>query len=224
MDRLPAVPPSSLEAIVQSARAPSENPPLLVLLHGLGSNEQDLMGFAPMIDPRWTIVAIRAPITYGWGGYAWFDIDLSSGSAIANEDQARASRDALIDYLKDLPKELGTDPTRTTLGGFSQGAMMSLGVALVAPELVSSLLLMSGVLLPAFEREARESQRTLSGIQALVTHGKNDPLLPVSEGRRMHEFLLSVGADSVYHEFSMAHEVNMACLQTVSTWLSAVAD
>jgi phospholipase/carboxylesterase len=209
-----------LYTIVRPALSPSEGkPPLLVLLHGLGSNEEDLMSFAPMLDPKLTVAAVRAPHRYNWGGYAWFEVAFGPSGPESNETQVEASLTQLVDYLRSLPDRLGTDPARTILGGFSQGAMMSLGVALREPSLARKLLLLSGLLMPSFQSAAQGSGVSLGGAEAFVTHGTHDPLLPASEGRRMAEFMRSLGADVDFREYPMAHEVSQQCLRDVAEWL-----
>src|SRR6185437_6803629 len=111
--------------------------------HGIGSNEQDLMALAPEIHPELVMVTYRAPLLRSEGGYAWFEILWNERDGIvADQSQALLSRDLLIEELGLLRDELGLPQAKVLIGGFSQGAIMSLGVALKSPELIEGAILM----------------------------------------------------------------------------------
>src|SRR5262245_15371022 len=118
--------------------------PLLILLHGIGSNEEDLMGLEPYLDERLLIVSARAPLAYGFGGYAWFEIQWRPNGIAIDRAQAERSRDLLVRFIGEAAAAYGADPARVYLMGFSQGAMMSGWVALTQPDLVAGAVLMSG--------------------------------------------------------------------------------
>src|SRR5262245_19920926 len=125
-DMTPA--PTFVERTAAPRQSVSGRPPLLVLLHGIGANEDDLFPIGREVDPRFKVVSLRAPRPYH-GGFAWFDIQfLSSARIIPDIDQAKATLADLVRWLGAAPERFGTDPAQTFLLGFSQGAMMSLGV------------------------------------------------------------------------------------------------
>jgi phospholipase/carboxylesterase len=207
-----------LQAIVRRPLVPSDRPPVLVLLHGLGADEHDLMGLAPQLDPRLLIVCIRAPLDYGNGGYAWFEVQWDKDGVHVDPEQALASRDILIETLRLLPEGLSVTPSQIMLGGFSQGAMMTLGVALVEPELISGAILMSGRLLPEFV-PAELAHATIE-LPFLVQHGTVDPVLPVQGSRAVREFLVGMGCAIDYKEYPMAHEISQKSLADVGDWIA----
>jgi len=201
-----------------AAGSPGSGAPLLVLLPGLGSDEADLMAFSPMLDERFTVACIRAPFALGWGGFAWFNVEFGPKGPVVDEGQVSESRKILTANLENLIEQLAADQERVILGGFSQGAMMSLGVAMSHPGLVSRLLLMSGMVLPQFELDPTDGLRRLP---VLVTHGTSDPILPISQARHMRDFLTAAGAEVEFHEYSMGHEVNPDCLGYLQKWLAS---
>jgi len=207
-----------LNAIVRRPVSPSEQPPILVLLHGLGADENDLMGLAPQLDPRLLIVSIQAPIEYGNGGYAWFDIQWDADGVSVIPEQVLASRDLLIDTLRHLPAALNAEGSGLLLGGFSQGAIMSLGVAFAEPSLLSGVISMSGRLLPDFV-PANPLPGT-SQLPYLVQHGTNDGVLPVQGSRDIREHLEKMGCPLTYREYPMAHEISIKSLADVRDWIS----
>jgi len=207
-----------LNAIVRRPVLPFGQPPILVLLHGLGADEHDLMGLAPELDPRLLIVCIQAPLEYGNGGYAWFDVQWDADGIKVAPEQALASRDLLIDTLRSLPEALGVEPCKVLLGGFSQGAMMSLGVALSEPDLISGVLLMSGRILPEFvPEEVLEATRELP---FCVQHGTNDGVLSVQGSRQIRDLLEKSGCAVTYKEYPMAHEISSRSLADARDWIS----
>src|SRR5262245_8473785 len=136
--------PLSLVHLVRRPERAGASPPLLILLHGIGSNEEDLMGLEPYLDERFVVVSARAPHPYGWGGYAWFEIEWLPNVIVIDRAQAEQSRDLIVRFIGEAAAAYGADPARVYLMGFSQGAMMSGWVALTHPELVAGAALMSG--------------------------------------------------------------------------------
>ncbi|HET9221245.1 MAG TPA: PHB depolymerase family esterase, partial [Roseiflexaceae bacterium] len=134
----------SLTHLVRRSTREAGAPPLLILLHGIGSNEEDLIGLEPYLDERFLIVSARAPFSYGWGGYAWFEIQWMPDRIAIDRAQAEQSRDLLVRFIGETVAAYGADPARVYLMGFSQGAMMSGWVALTRPDLVAGTALMSG--------------------------------------------------------------------------------
>jgi phospholipase/carboxylesterase len=201
----------------------ASRPPLLVLLHGVGSNEEDLFGLAPYLDGRFLIASARAPIEMWPGGYGWFNIEFTPRGMLADVEQAKRSLRALPGFVDELIEAYGADAGRVYLMGFSQGAMMSLALALTAPEKIAGAVLMSGRFpAQALEREADAS--ALAGKPFMVTHGVYDPVLPIAEGRAVRDELQALAVELTYREYPMAHEVSMESLKDVAAWLSQRLD
>ena len=201
----------------------ADTPPLLLLLHGIGSNEHDLYGLAPFLDKRFLIISVRAPHTLGPGSYAWFEADFTPQGPVINPEQAKASLKTLITFLKEAITAYGADPKQVYLMGFSQGAIMSASVALTQPELVAGAVLMSGRILPEI-RPLIASNEELSGFPFLVVHGTVDMVLPITHGRASRELLSSLPVNLTYHEYQMGHEVNQESLSDVTVWLTEQLD
>ena len=211
-----------LTSLYQPPRLTGEGrPPLLLLLHGVGSNEHDLFGLAPHLDPRLAIVSARAPYTRAPGSYAWFDVQVLPGGGFRiQEEMWRHSLTLLVEYITTIAEEHGAEPRRVYLGGFSQGAIMSLCVMLTRPELVAGVVAMSGRLLPEVIPMARPAS-DLAGFPVLVTHGTADQVIAVRYGREIRDHLQGLPVDLTYQEFPMGHEVSGESLGLVSGWLSA---
>ncbi len=196
-----------------------EKPPLLILLHGIGADENDLFGLAPFLDERFFIVSARAPFTLPYGGYAWFEIYMEPGKISINVKQFEESKAMILEFVNELIEEHGLDAERVYLCGFSQGAMMSLSCALTKPEMFAGLVCMSGRSSPEMLPAENDFDK-LKDFSIFVTHGINDPVLPIENGRATKEILSRLPVDLKYKEYDMAHEISQESLTDVSEWLS----
>lgn len=208
----------SLNHVVREA-APSDAPaPLLVLLHGVGSNEQDLMGLAPTLDRRFFIVSARAPLTLGHASYGWYHIDWSSGVPSMDPEEAEKSRNVLLRFIDELLQNYNIDPKRVYLMGFSQGCIMSIYCALTEPEKFAGIVGMSGRLVPGM-RERTVSPDRLKDRPMIVVHGTEDTVIPIADGRALRDYLQSLPLDLTYREYSMGHWVTHESLNDITAWL-----
>ena len=200
-----------------------ERPPILLLLHGVGSNELDLFGLASYLDPRFLVVSARAPITLGPDQYAWFPVQFLPTGPVADFEAAERSRALVLGFLDELANAYGGDRAQTYLCGFSQGAIMSIGIGLTSPRSISGLAAMSGRILPEI-LPLRAPDAELAGLPVLWVHGLRDQTLPIDFGRRAQSELSALPLRLEYEEFPMAHEVTGPSLQRVSGWLSTRLD
>jgi phospholipase/carboxylesterase len=213
-------------SLVHRVRQPiveAGTPPLLLLLHGVGSNEHDLFALTPFLDERFLIISARAPNTLEPGSHAWFEVSFTPQGPIIDPEQAEVSRKALTAFLDEAVTAYGADPKQVYLMGFSQGAIMSASVALTRPELVAGVVLLSGRILPEIQPLMAPSEQ-LAGLPFLVVHGTADMVLPIAYGRASQQLLSSLPVELTYHEYPMGHEISQESLADVTTWLSAQLD
>lgn len=200
-----------LEFIEQSPRAPGLDR-TLVLLHGFGADEHDLLPLAAELDARLRVVSLQAPIALDFGGRAWFNLQQTpDGFAFDPHEVAEGVRIAT-----GAVEQIAAESPRPILCGFSQGAGMALSVALMRPELTPAVIVLSGV--PA--RVERAPPERLRGLRVFVAHGLYDPLIPVDIGRRTRDILQSAGVDVTYREYPMGHMVIPAEIADARTWLA----
>jgi phospholipase/carboxylesterase len=214
----------SLTHLVQQPRVKTgESPSLLLLLHGVGSNEADLFSLAPYLDARFLVVSARAPFVLGPDSYGWFNIEFTPQGLVADLEQAKRSLALLPGFIDELVETYGADAGRVYLAGFSQGAMMSLALMLKHPSKLSGVVAMSGRL-PSSVLEQNPDRAALEGKPVLVTHGIYDEVLPVESAREARKYLEALPVELTYREYPMGHEVNMESLQDVSAWLRTALD
>ena len=188
--------------------------PTLILLHGRGTDENDLLDLTSSFDPRLLIVSVRAPYRFPSGGYTWFDLDEQNG---INKIQLTKGCDALIQCLNEVQQRYPVDSNRIFLFGFSMGAMMSLTVSLAYPQRFKGVIAHSGML-PKEER-LQYHWDDLHGISFFIAHGTNDPIVPVELGRQAHQRLLDAGAHVEYHEYPIQHTISEESLNDAAIWL-----
>ena len=196
----------------------ADTEPLLVLLHGYGSDENDLMGLAPHVDSRFRVVSVRAPLLLEQGGYAWFPIELGPEGILVEFDDVAAALERLVDLIQELQKKHDASGGSTFLLGFSQGASMAVSAGLNHPDLVAGLASLSGVCVPEMIPPKEEAE-ALRDKPMFVSHGCFDQLIPISQGRASADLLKGLPLDLTYLEYDMGHEISQACLKDLTAWL-----
>jgi phospholipase/carboxylesterase len=195
--------------------APREPGPgrTLILLHGFGADEHDLLPIAHELDPRLRAVSLQAPIALDVGGRAWFNLQQTpEGFAFDPREIAEGVR-----LATDVVEEIARESPRPILCGFSQGGGIALSVALARPDLTSAVLVLSGVP-PRVEQPVGPG--SLGGLPAFVAHGTYDPLIPVEAGRAIRDLLQAAGAAVTYGEYPMGHMVIPEEISDARTWLA----
>lgn len=209
----------SLMHIVRQPAVLSEGrPPLLLLLHGVGSNEQDLMGMAPSLDGRFLLVSARAPITLERGAYAWFNIQFLPTGIVIQPEEAEASRLLILKFVDEAVEAYGADPSRVYLMGFSQGCIMSLAASLTEPKKFAGVVGMSGRLMPEIEPKIAPAAE-LQGLPMMIVHGISDQVLSIAYGREIRDRLQALPVDLTYREYPMPHTVSAESLRDIAVWL-----
>jgi phospholipase/carboxylesterase len=192
--------------------------PLLILLHGVGSNEADLYGLTPYLDERFFVISARAPITLGPNAFAWYHVDLLPDRMIINAAEEKATRAQLVHFINEAVKAYPVDPKQVYLMGFSQGAIMSYGLMLTQPEKLAGVVAMSGRLLDEVRSEATEGDG-LKDFPILIVHGLHDPVIPIKYAREAKEYLTKLPLRLTYYEYDMAHHVSQQSLDAIRAWL-----
>jgi len=193
---------------------------VLLLVHGLGADERDLGGLLSYLDPdgHFATVLPRGPVSVP-PGFAWYQWEPGGGFDAAG---FAASLAALDDLLDEACAEHGLARDEAVVGGFSQGAGMTLALALGRSERPrpAAVLAMSPAL-PGLDMLDVDWERTKT-LPMLVQHGIEDPLVPVQRSRDLARELEAHGVPVVYAEYPMAHQVALESVQQARGWLDAV--
>jgi phospholipase/carboxylesterase len=207
---------SALSYVERPARRDPEG--LLVLHHGRGADERDLLGLADVLDPegRLHVVTPRAPLTLpGWPGYHWYVVPRVG---YPDPDTFHAAFDALASFHDELWERTGIGPERTVFGGFSMGSVMSysLGLSAGRPQ-PAGLLIFSGFV-PVVERWEPDLSR--SDMPVFIAHGRQDPIMSIDFGRAARAMLEEAGFQVEYHESDAAHFIDPDHVPSAVKWLS----
>lgn len=207
-----------LEFLAQIAPKARDGAPVLVLLHGRGTDMRDLQGLARVAGPNGTVVTPQAPHPGGpWGygpGWAWYRY---LGEGRAHRDSLASSLEALETFMEALPTHLGFRPGPLVLGGFSQGGTISMAYALTHPGALDGVVNLSGFLV---DRESLDvGVEALGDTPLFWAHGTEDPAVPfflAVEGRRR---IREAGGDLEARDYRMGHQVSLEEMDHLEAWL-----
>jgi phospholipase/carboxylesterase len=210
-----------VSALVYQERPASGEPEgLLVLHHGRGTDERDLLGLADVLDRRRRlhVVTPRGPLTLpGWPGNHWYVVP-----RVGYPDPAtfRASYEALAAFHDALFERTGVSAERTVLGGFSMGTVMSYALGLGGDRPVpAGILAFSGFIPTVAGWEPDLASR--AGLPVFIAHGRNDPVIGVEFARSARERLQAGGLPVAYHESDAAHHIEPDGVAAATDWLAA---
>ena len=195
----------------------------LVLLHGRGTNEFDLLPLLDELDPERRLVGVtpRAPLELSPGGFHWY---VTRQVGYPDPDTFRDAFALLARWLDALPDALGVPWARTILGGFSMGAVMSyalgLGTGRPAP---AGVIALSGFI-PSVDGWALDTAQLAQGYPVAIGHGIEDPVISVQFGRQARRTLEAAGARVTYRESPMFHSVDPMFLRDLRGWVTEVLD
>lgn len=197
--------------------------PCLILLHGVGANEANLIDLAQRQDPRLLVILARGPLAFGPAQFGWFNVNFASGGPVINAQQAEQSRATLVQFIEGLPAAYGVDPQRIWIAGFSQGGILSASVALTRPDRVAGFGILSGRILPEIApiTAANDQTRELAGF---ISHGVNDGKLTVEFARSAERLLKDKEVQLTYREYDAVHELNAAMQGDFGAWLTQQLD
>ena len=199
--------------------APGNASGVLVLHHGRGSDEEDLLPLADALDPnrRLHVVAPRAPLTLSGGpGYHWY---LVPRVGYPDSETFRAAYRGLAAFHDQLWQRFALDPDRTVLGGFSMGSVMSYALGLGPDRPAPAGILAFSGFIPTVEGwEPRIPRKTA----AFIAHGRMDPIMEVDFARAARRRLEDAGMEVDYRESEVGHTIDPAAIPAAAAWLDRV--
>jgi phospholipase/carboxylesterase len=195
------------------------NAPLILMLHGYGSDENDLFSFASELPEEYIIISLKAPHSMQPMGNAWYAINFDAQqNKFSDVEQAIQSRDLVKTFIEEATEAYPIDASNITMLGFSQGTILSFALGLSYPKLIKNIIGLSGyidsnMLMPGFET------KDFSHLKVYNSHGSVDQVIPVEWARKNKPFLEDLKIEVTYEEYPVGHGINPQNFQSFKNWL-----
>lgn len=199
---------------------PQQASNILVLLHGVGGNEQSMLSIAEYLANNSLVICLRAPLQFSQNAYGWFQVQFTATGPVHNWPQALQSVHLLEKELQVISQRYSVNLSNIAIGGFSQGAIMTMGLALQSALQLSHYLCFSGRTLPEFATFAQQHPQYAANRHIFLAHGTQDSKLPVHFARTTQQLLHTLNSQLRYHEFTGDHEIVLPVLTEAKTWLA----
>lgn len=189
------------------------------MLHGFGSDENDLFSFSSELPSEYTIISLRAPLRMEPFGNAWYSIYFDTNEdKFSDDEQAIISREMVSKCIDEIIEKYKVDPEHVTLLGFSQGTILSFAVALSYPEKVRNVIGLSGYVNEGILKEGYR-HNNFSNLKVYSSHGSVDQVIPVEWARKSKPFFDTLEIPCEYSEFPVGHGVAPQNFYEFKEWL-----
>jgi phospholipase/carboxylesterase len=211
-----------LDFIVRQPKAKTQGkPPLLLLLHGYGSNENDLFAFADYLHPSLLVVSLRAPHALPMMGFAWYSIHFDAEQGKWSDDEeAIGSRKRVLQFMDELMEIHPYDSFQVHLLGFSQGAILSYALGLTYPKRFASVIALSGYL----NENITELPQPEDAPALYASHGSLDEVVPFDWGQGSAKLLQQKGFSIQFDSFPVGHTIGQDGFYKLLEWQNALFD
>ena len=215
---MPSPPPDSpLDHLYRPAQTDNKQSAVLFLLHGYGSNKEDLFSFSNYLPPHFAVIALNAPIALPFGGYAWYELEFTADmKRLSNYEQAHSSLKRLKENIEHYCDQYQLDKSQVSCLGFSQGAILSWALGLDAPKQIQQIIGLSGLIDPELLLQPLDTYRD---IVAFASHGREDATLPIDYARESICTLSIKNPAISYKEYPTGHTISQENFNDMLQWL-----
>ena len=204
-----------------AAPADSKDKPLIIFLHGYGSDERDLFGIKDELPKDYTYLSVRAPLEVDGGGHKWFTQDTDQAEYQGVTRDVDKSTDLLRTFIEQATEKYGSQPDRVILVGFSQGAMMTYQIGLQYPALVRGIAPLSGKILASLNAKLKPNDQ-LKSLKVFIGHGAADNRVPFSGATEARTVLENLLVTPEFHSYAGAgHTITSAEVEDLKRWIEA---
>jgi phospholipase/carboxylesterase len=194
-----------------------ENKPMIIFLHGYGSNESDLFELQQEFSSEYIYLSVQAPMMLAPGSYQWYGLQPSEQSQVA--DNVLKHSKLLEDFITAAVRKYHTHADKVFLIGFSQGAIMSYELALQHPKNVRGIAALSGKILAPLKEKITPGL-DLKGLSVFIGHGTMDDRVYFKEANEAHALLEKTSITPAFHSYQkMGHSINQQELTDVKKWI-----
>jgi phospholipase/carboxylesterase len=207
---------TTLEYIERLPKKLSDAPaPLLILLHGYGSNEMDLYSFAEELPDTMHIISLQAPHNLGGQSFAWYSINFDADqNKFSDLDEARVSLEKIETFVEECISSKNINPEKVFVLGFSQGAILSYALSLKTQN-IQHVIALSGYL----NEELIPKNMEASTTDYFISHGSVDQVIPVEWARKAPAFFKEHNIEHSYKEYPVGHGVHPQNFYDFKAWI-----
>jgi len=203
-------------------RLPKSNktkfPPMLLLLHGYGSNESDLFSFAEHLPNDYLIISARAPLILGFDSYAWYTINLNAQDGNYSDiSEALKAKKMILNFIDELKSVFSFDTTSISLLGFSQGSILCYALAFSYPKVFKNIVALSGYI----KQELFDitDKKVLKNLDIFMSHGTQDQVIPILWAKKSEQFLTELKISHKFNTYPTGHNVTPQNFNDFNQWL-----
>ena len=197
-------------------KSKKKNSPLIILIHGYGSNERDLFSLIDYFPNDAYVISLRAPIELFNNSYAWYDIYLDDKNKIYDHKAAELVRDQLSQFIDDASKNPNIDSENITLIGFSQGAILSHSISFSYPGKIKNIIAISGLV----DEKIMKKTSLIPKTNIYISHGINDNLIDYETSKESLNFYLKNNIEFIFESYEQGHGINQENLESLIKWLT----
>ncbi len=206
----------SLEYLVREPENTTSKAPLIVLIHGYGSNKEDLFSFANELPKQALVVSVQAPTALPFGGYAWYSITFDADeNKFSDPDEGKDSVQKLHVFIDEIISKYNVDSSKIFMTGFSQGAILSYAFSFTFPEKVQYVVALSGY----FNHEFLLEQPKSNKVEYFISHGTVDQVIPLDWANKAPVLLSSLNIHNTYKEYPVGHGIHPTNFYDFKDWI-----
>ena len=207
-----------LHYILKTPKKKTKNPPVFILMHGIGGNEKMLSFLASQLPDDFLIFLLRAPYPLEADNYSWFQVDFSDGIPVINFEDFEKSQKKVIQFIEYISTQYEFDKQQIYLGGFSQGGEMAYSVGLTRPDLLKGIVVFSSRIAPEIQ-SITAADEALRRLKIFIYHGANDMVIPAKLAQESVKYLQKIGVQPIYKETGDKHRINIKVFEEINRWL-----
>lgn len=206
----------SLEYLVQEPIKKRKKTPLILVVHGYGSNKEDLFSFAPELPDYALVISVQAPISLPFGGYAWYSITFDADqNKFSDPVEGKDAVQKLNFFLEEIKIKYEIDKNNISLLGFSQGAILGYAFSFTYPDKIRNVVALSGYFNPDFLINKPRTNK----INYFISHGTSDQVIPIEWAKKAPKLLHSLKINHTYKEYPVGHGIHPGNFYDFKDWI-----
>ena len=208
-----------LKNLVYKSKNNHKENPTIFLLHGFGSNMQDLFGLTPFFGENWNCISLQASIKIQYDGWGWAELDPMNIRKLPKPEQITSHHGMISKSIEQTVGELELDKEKINLLGFSQGASLSIYCGLKSPETFKTVVALCGYV-PEDNIRQKIDKVEKRDIEIFMGNGTLDQIVTLPIAQASRDYLNSIGISLLYNEYESGHTIPNDCLNDIIDWLN----